>query len=205
MGPTQDLNAAARRAQLCPTPLVTPGSLAMANRDVEKPKRKRSVRFADDAPFMNRCRAYTADYALTPSVPKSSPTTSRQVLTPMTLSKKGLVVRGTFLNVMPTLPTPLRKDASRRSHSVPKNMGSEKLCEEDVCSMSSMSSGDDRDCGSSEWRQCSSTPLQVPATPLMSVFPPTPWPATPLMSGSASMQVPATPLMSVFPPTPWQY
>jgi len=176
--------ASRRRVPLCATPLATPGSVTVAKRD---PTRKRSVRFAEDESSTTRGRSFTIDSA-TPAHVQPSPTrTSWPALTPITLSKKGLGVRGTFINALPVPPTPLGKDASHRSHSLPRNMGSEKLCEESQ-GLLAFGAG----------QGCTRSSSEVPPTPLMNVFPPTPWPFS-----SAFQQEPLTPLVSVFPPTPW--
>jgi len=127
------------RVPLCPqSPLVTEGMVTVASINTPltcptsttrsalkspglKPKGKQSVCFADASLLDD-------DFATAPAL-KRTAFTLGPLLTPNTLLTKGFVVRGTFLDVLPTLPTPVRRDASRRSHSVPKNMGSDTLCE----------------------------------------------------------------------------
>jgi len=87
------------------------------------------------------------------------------VLTPNTLSDNGFIVRGSFIDVEPRLPTPVQRDASHRCHSVPKNMGSDHfLCAESPqlrCK--------------AEATEGSAGPNYSASTSSMSIFPPTPW------------------------------
>lgn len=126
---------------------------------VLKPKKQQSVRF-DDASSIGA----TDDLPPAPAS-KRKALISYPALTPNTLLTKGFVVRGTFLDVLPSLPTPVRRSASHRSRSEPKNMGSDTLCEGSCES------------GSPDLNVCErgqSSSKYATTTPSM-IFPPTPW------------------------------
>merc|ERR1719247_1160086 len=109
MTPITPCDLSKSRVPLCPhTPLATEGLTTGASNDhalmcrSDRPKRKRSVHFVDNElstiePAASNGTAPTAWPLLTPGA-----------LTPGALLRKGLVVRGTFLDVAPTLPTPVR-------------------------------------------------------------------------------------------------
>jgi len=164
------------RVPLCPqSPLVTEEMMNIASHETSsrcltsttrsalkspgvKPKGKSSVRFED--------ASFKGDDLATAPAPKRTALTSCPALTPNTLLTKGFVVRGTFLDVLPMLPTPVRRDASCRSRSVPKDMGSDTLCE------GSCNSGIS---DLNTWEPGRLSPKHAEATPSMCLFPPTPW------------------------------
>jgi hypothetical protein len=103
---------------MVPTPQRTP-------HENQKKRPKRRVTFDEEKLVEIRSDARVAK-----ALPQAAHVLSGPALTPGTLFKEGLVVRGTFLNVPAPLPTPFKKKASRRSHSEPRNMGSQSHCQE---------------------------------------------------------------------------
>jgi len=102
-------------------------------------------------------------------VPDAAPQALRgaPALTPDTLLRDwDVVVQGTFLNVPPSLPTPFKDHASRRSHSEPRSMGSARAHQD-----SPVGGGTQQH--SARLERHPETPCPI-VSPSIGVFPPTP-------------------------------
>lgn len=162
---------------LLASPLVTPLTGTPMRGALKTPgdrpkKRKLSVRFQDKPLVIAEASGSTEDCQDVAAASKSADP-AQPLLTPNTLSSKGFIVRGTFLDELPVLPTPLRRNASRRSQSVPKNMGSHIESEE----VSQITRSHARTRSHELPIACSpgsASPECIAASP-QCVFPPTPW------------------------------
>lgn len=163
---------------LLASPLVTPLTGTPMRSALKTPgdrpkKRKLSVRF-QDKPLMIAEAVATAEDCQELAVASNGADPTQPLLTPNTLSSKGFIVRGTFLDELPVLPTPLRRNASHRSQSVPKNMGSHIASEEEAPPITRSHARTRSHELPTACATESRSPECVAASP-QCVFPPTPW------------------------------
>lgn len=159
---------------LLASPLVTPMTGTPMRGALKTPgdrpqKRKLSVRFEDKPLVIAEADNLSDKSQQNDAVCKSA----EPLLTPNTLSSKGFIVRGTFLDELPVLPTPLRRNASRRSQSVPKDMGSHVASEDapPITRSHARTRSHELQIASSPE---TNSPEWIAASP-QCVFPPTPW------------------------------
>jgi hypothetical protein len=174
--PTHTTPPLRQRVPWCPqTPLVMEETLSPVPDEAEaRPmynrKAKKRVSFSEDKLVHNLLDVEGEDAF---AAPKYRNLGALPSLTPGTLLKEGFVVRGTFLDEPPALPTPFRKNVLRRSHSVPKSMGSDNTFAETPCGERASKP---EVLESSVSRLEASIPLHsMLSNPAMHIFPPTPW------------------------------